>query len=190
MDDQGANGQAQSTVTVNSPPPNNQPPVADFSFTCADLTCEFDASGSNDPDGSIVQYLWTFGTGESTESGGPFKQYEYAVSGNYTVTLEVTDNLGASATTETTVFVPPVTVAIDLNLTTHKHKGQKSVTLAWSGAGGSQVDVFRNGTRLSTTSNDGEFLDNSLPKKTRSVAYQICETGPGAACSTEITGTF
>ena len=189
VDDQGANGQAQSTVTVTSTP-INQAPVADFSFTCGELTCDFDASGSNDPDGSIVQYLWTFGTGESTESGGPFKQYEYAISGNYTVTLEVTDNLGASATTETTVFVPPVTVAIDLNVSTKKIKGRKSATLTWSGAGGSQVNVFRNGTQLTTTANDGEYLDSSLPKNTRSIAYQICETGPGAACSAEITGTF
>src|SRR6185312_12341175 len=48
------------TVTVTAPPPPNQPPVAAFSSSCTQLTCNF-TSTSSDPDGTIASYAWTFG---------------------------------------------------------------------------------------------------------------------------------
>lgn len=185
-DDRGATGQASSTITVTSEPAN-EAPVADFSFTCAELVCEFDASASHDPDGSIEQYLWTFGASESTESGGPLKEHAYEASGYYTVTLEVTDDLGATATTETTVYVPPVSVVIELSATAHKDKGTKSVSLSWSGASTAQVEVLRDGALLTTIGNDGAYVDSDISNREKALRYQICETAPGTACSEEVT---
>ncbi|CCN34270.1 conserved hypothetical protein with Carbohydrate binding domain [Vibrio nigripulchritudo SO65] len=73
----------------------NQPPVADFTYTCNELACTFDASKSYDNDGSIVQYAWSYGNG-STGKGVKGVQ-NYVANGTYTVKLTVTDNGGKSA---------------------------------------------------------------------------------------------
>jgi len=75
----------------------NQPPVA--RFTCSELpeappfSVSFDATSSEDPDGRIVIYFWTFGDGSS--GGGKTIDHSYAQSGSYTVTLLVIAEGGA-----------------------------------------------------------------------------------------------
>ncbi len=79
----------------------NAAPVADFTSTCADTSCDFDASGSVDPDGSIAGYSWTFGDGAT--GSGPTPHHDYASGGDKSVTLTVTDNEGATGAVTTTV---------------------------------------------------------------------------------------
>ena len=67
----------------------------------APLTVRFSAAGSYDPDGTIIQYLWTFGDGESAT--GPLVTHEYALAGTYNVQLTVTDNDGKTGTTPLTL---------------------------------------------------------------------------------------
>ena len=43
-------------------------PLASFTFSCIELACSFDASGSSDPDGDITRYAWDFG--DNTEGVG------------------------------------------------------------------------------------------------------------------------
>jgi subtilisin family serine protease len=88
-------------------PPTNQQPVANFTYSAIDLAVSFNASGSSDPDGSIVSYAWNFGDGTTGSGVTPSKTYEAA--GTYTVTLTVTDNAGAtgSQTQNVTVTAPP-----------------------------------------------------------------------------------
>jgi len=107
-DDDGAKATATSTKTIL-----NRPPVASFTESASTvLTGEiiyFNASGSYDPDGSIVSYFWTFGDGTNTT--GVAVSHSYADNSTYTVTLTVTDNDGASATataTKTVLNRPPV----------------------------------------------------------------------------------
>jgi PKD repeat protein len=104
-DNMGAIGTIKHTVTVTAPPPPNQPPVADFTSSCADLTCTFtDSSGD---DGSVTAWSWDFGDNSgSVEAQNP--SYTFAAGGSYEVTLAVTDNNGASGTVTKTVTVPPV----------------------------------------------------------------------------------
>lgn len=70
----------------------------------AGVELTFDASGSYDPDGTIVSYYWDFGDGH--ESYEKIAVHAYDSPGTYTVTLEVTDNGGskATATKEITVL--------------------------------------------------------------------------------------
>jgi PKD repeat protein len=57
--------------------------------------CNFNGTGSNDPDGSISSYSWNFGDG--TTGSGAQVQHTYASKGTRTVALTVTDNNGATS---------------------------------------------------------------------------------------------
>ena len=54
----------------------------------------FDGTG-NDVDGQINSYLWQFGDGQASSVEDP--SHTYSVAGNYTASLTVTDNYGASS---------------------------------------------------------------------------------------------
>jgi len=64
-------------------------------------TFRFSALDSYDPDGAIVSILWDFGDG-ATEPGA-VRTHKYAQPGEYTVTVEVTDDDGLTAWAETLV---------------------------------------------------------------------------------------
>jgi PKD repeat protein len=81
----------------------NDPPSASFDATCADLTCDFDASGSSDPDGSIASYDWDFGDGNTAT--GATTSHTYDAGGTYAVTLTVTDDDGATDSSSQDVTV-------------------------------------------------------------------------------------
>jgi len=109
-DDDGATASANATKTVL-----NRPPIASFTEDATTvLTGEvihFDASGSSDPDGVVVSYFWAFGDG--TNATGVTVDHSYADNGNYTVTLTVTDDDGATDTADSIKHVlnrPPVAI--------------------------------------------------------------------------------
>jgi serine protease len=87
-------------------PDPNEPPVAEFSYSCDELDCTFDGSASTDPDGTIESHSWNFGDGNS--ASGEVVNHTFANDGSYTVTLTVTDNDGDSDSTS-----QQVTVAVD-----------------------------------------------------------------------------
>jgi methionine-rich copper-binding protein CopC len=57
----------------------------------------FDGTGSTDADGTIVSYAWNFGDGSTASTATA--THAYAVGGDYTVNLKVTDNVGLSGST-------------------------------------------------------------------------------------------
>jgi len=81
----------------------NTPPTANFTFDCNALTCNFDASSSYDNDGSITTYGWDFGDG--TIASSSVTSHSYSQEGNYSVSLKVTDNTGATNSTSQQVTV-------------------------------------------------------------------------------------
>jgi|GEM_PF-2956434 len=70
----------------------NLAPVANFSFTCPALRCDFQDQSTDD--GEIVSRVWNFGAAGSSLRN-PF--YKYGQPGTYPVTLTVTDNEGVSS---------------------------------------------------------------------------------------------
>ena len=107
IDKDGGSAQASAPVIVGPTSEPNQPPVAVIVVYLRDkdgLTFGFDGSSSSDPDpeGKIVTYEWNFGD-EKTETGVKVT-HTYAEEGNYTVTLTVTDDQGATGST--TVNIP------------------------------------------------------------------------------------
>src|SRR5207247_193522 len=73
--------------------------------------CSF-TSTSSDPDGSIASYRWTFGDGSAAVTTQN-ASHTYGAGGTYTVTLQVTDNQGATNSSSQSVTVtapnsPPV----------------------------------------------------------------------------------
>jgi PKD repeat protein len=101
-DNDGATDTQTRAVSVTAPVANT-PPVASFTSSCTDLTCNFNASGSSDPSGVIASYSWSFGASGVTASN------TFTSAGTYNVTLTVTDDEGAtdSQTNSVTVTAPP-----------------------------------------------------------------------------------
>jgi hypothetical protein len=71
------------------------------------LPVSFDGGGSQDADGSIVNYAWMFGDG--TQGSGSPVSHSYAQAGSYTCTLMVTDNDGNTARTNFPIQIEDVT---------------------------------------------------------------------------------
>ena len=108
-DDDGATDVHEFDVDVVVP---NVAPVADFTADCSGLTCDFDGSASNDPDGTIVSWVWDFGDGGS--GNGEVTEHEYLAGDTYPVSLTVTDNDGAMTTLveNVNVFDPNETTTV------------------------------------------------------------------------------
>jgi len=94
---------------VSAGVPFNQPPMAVISAAplsgTVPLTVSFNGSGSMDPDGTIVSYVWSFGDGTTTAAINP--SHTYTSAGTYIATLTVTDNDNLSASRSVIIFVNP-----------------------------------------------------------------------------------
>jgi len=93
-DDDGATDAASHQVAPTAPPAND-PPHAEFIVSCEELTCRF-TDQSTDADGTIASRGWDFGDGATSTERNP--SHTYAAAGQYTVTLRVTDDDGATDT--------------------------------------------------------------------------------------------
>lgn len=77
----------------------DQSPVASFKAARArpGVPTSLDASASSDPDGTIANYAWSFGEGQSISLSAPQTTHTFSAPGAYQVTLSLTDNEGCSA---------------------------------------------------------------------------------------------
>ncbi|MGC3995350.1 MAG: PKD domain-containing protein [Propionicimonas sp.] len=94
----------------------NEPPTASFQVDCADLTCTFDGSASNDPDGALASYAWEFGDGDTRTTSNSTVSHTYAAAGSYEARLVVTDDGGLTDGTTRTFDVsapPPEPSSVD-----------------------------------------------------------------------------
>ncbi len=84
----------------------DQPPIAEAGPNqniILGQTVNFDDSSSYDPDGQVVSYYWDFGDGEDCDQSCPSHIYNEV--GQFTATLTVTDDSGATFSDQTTINV-------------------------------------------------------------------------------------
>jgi len=100
-DSQNASSTHETTITVS-----NTPPEARFTMSpseaAIDETVQF-TDGSTDGNGAVVSWNWTFGDGATSSQQNP--SHAYSTAGTYTVTLQVTDDDGATDTTSLEIKV-------------------------------------------------------------------------------------
>ncbi len=164
----------------------NVPPVCNADGPYAGNVGEviqFDGTGSNDPDGSIVQYQWNFGDGNTGTNATP--THAYATPGDFTVTLTVTDDCERSSTCTSTAhinapphcdangpYAGPVGVPIQFNGTGSNDPGGVIVAYDWNfGDGGTGTGA----TPTHTYSNPG-FYTVTLCVTDNDRTTACCET--------------
>ncbi len=103
----------QRSVTVTIPP--NNPPVANFTYSCVQNVCSFDGRSSTDENAATLTYSWNFGNG--TTATGPVPTRTFTSAGTFTVTLTVKDEYALTGSTAQQVTIvepsgnlPPIPV--------------------------------------------------------------------------------
>ena len=146
-------------------PPANEVPVASFSRSCNALACRFDASESEDSDGTISDYSWDFGDGETGSGVNP--THAYALAGEYNVVLTVTDNAGATDSIDAMVNVADLTDQPWVNefhydnASTDRNEGIEIAGLAGTDLSGWTIVAYNgsNGTHYKTVDLSGVIFD-------------------------------
>jgi PKD repeat protein len=131
-DNRGGTATSTKDVTVTAP---NNVPTASFTATATNLSAAFDASASADSDGTIAGYAWNFGDGDSAT--GVTTTHAYDAAGDYLVTLTVTDDRGATASTTRIVSA---TVPANQNPTASFTAGASGLGIAVDGSASSDSD--------------------------------------------------
>ncbi len=160
------------------------PPVANFTSSCTLLACTFTSTSTDN--GSIAGVAWTFGDATSGTTNPVL--HTYAGSANYTVTLTVTDNLGATGVITKIVPVssvppnpPPVanftsscTLLACTFTSTSTDEAGPITNFSWN---------FGDGTALGTTS---PITHNYANGGNFSVSLTVVDVGGASATSTKV----
>ena len=179
-DDEGSEASERKTLNVAAA---NDGPVASFWYSCNEKTCSLDAMTSTES--NAVQYLWDFGDGHTNE--GASIVHEFGRSGTYRVKLTVIDSDNASAIQTQRIRITPP----ELELTGHRIRQtvKPLVNLTWKGAESDTVEIYRDGSLVTSTANDGKFTDLNMSSESKPLNYVLCETDSGR-CSDEIVLAF
>jgi subtilisin family serine protease len=78
---------------------------------------------------------------------------------------------------------------ISLAVRAYKVSGLQKADLTWNGATTTNVDIFRNGTKIATVTNNGAYTDNINVRGGGSYQYKVCEAATDT-CSAEATASF
>jgi|GEM_PF-3562965 len=119
--DADSDGICDSSFTVNDSQVDASPlsdeyvangdPTASFTHSPSSptpgATVSFDAAASADSDGSVVGYAWDFDGDGTTDATGRMATHTFPATGDYDLTLEVTDDRGGTDEVTKTVSVVP-----------------------------------------------------------------------------------
>lgn len=157
IDDRGGSSEIQKNVEVT-----HAAPVAAFTASASGLTVAVDGQGSSASDGATLSYDWKWGDGESNGSGGT-ASHKYADSGDYEITLTVTDSLGlAHATTKT--------VSVTAEVYTASDQFERTVSSGWGAADKGGTWSIQGGSASVTSVSSGVANINNAPGGTRELS--------------------
>lgn len=106
---------------------------------------------------------------------------------SFTCTISVQESFTKPAVCGGT---PPPVDVIALTTRGYRVSNRPRVDLTWTGSSATNVDVFRNGTRITTTANDGAHTDSSLAKNASGTfTYRVCNAGT-TTCSNDSSVSF
>jgi PKD repeat protein len=149
-------------------PPNNRPVVfinATPRNTPTNVPVTFTSTGTYDPEGVSLSYMWTFGDGATSTSQNPI--HAFSTNGTFNVRLDVSDGPN---TTSTNISITVTLVGVNLPPTASAaasvSAGPAPLAVNFSSAGSSDPD----GTALSYNWNfgDGTSSTSANPSKTYS----------------------
>ncbi len=184
-----ADASAVTANLVHSSGTVNQAPIASFlasaSTGTAPIAINFDATDSQDPEGAIASYSWSFGDG--AVGLGALVSHTFSSAGTYPVTLTVKDDTGVSSSSSKTITVnapvvvsdttpPSVTLISPLNGSRYSRYTIVNATATASDASGISKVRFYVGGNLKCTDTLAPYACNfSMPKGTnisvRATAY-------------------
>jgi extracellular elastinolytic metalloproteinase len=179
----GGGGNTVPVVAISSP-------ADGAGFTEGDAVT-FSGSATDFEDGDLSGSLaWTSSLDGSIGSGASFTTSTLST-GSHTITATVTDSGGANGSDSISISVTAVGGGGNITLAAsgRKVQGRHNIDLTWSGATSTNVDVFRNGSLLITTANDGAHTDATNNRGGATYQYQVCEAGT-STCSNVATVVF
>jgi serine protease len=160
-------------------------PQASFTYEADGLTATFTDS-SSDRNDDMVSWDWNFGDGAISSAQNPV--HSFAATGNYEVTLTVTDSEGLNSTENMLVSVSSVSIEAAVKRAYKSRLGRLRVDITWEGTSADMVDIFRNGVKIDTVENTGIYRDRERRATGNQFVYQICDAS--TACSNEVTVNF
>jgi hypothetical protein len=107
--------------------------------------------------------------------------------GSYTITYRITRIADARGRPVVGPERPPVTVPppISLQASVNTSPMGSNVKLNWTGASTASVDVYRDGAKIATTPNDGQYMTAITAPGT--YQYRVCNAGSTTFCSADVT---
>jgi hypothetical protein len=186
----GLQGTADSAVYVSQSKSTNSPPNVTITSptegACFDSGAGiiFVGSASDPEDGDLADSLvWTSDRDGQIGTGGSFSAV--LSNGTHTITASVSDSGSLTGSGSVTITAVSGKDGVELTATAYKIKGDKYADLTWNGATLTNVDVYRDGSLITTTTNDGAYTHGPFSKG-KPATYQVCEAGT-LNCSNEIT---
>jgi PKD repeat protein len=193
-DAEGLSHTKTSSITVGE---GNTAPVAGFTATCSATVCTFTSTSSDAAPGSIATYAWNFGDGGTADVSDPVHSYTITATTDFTVTLTVTDNQGASdveTQTVTVVVNTPPTAAFDhscsgavcsFTSTSTDVAPGTIVTYAWSFGDGATASVSNPSHSYAVTAPKDftvtlTVTDNDGASDTETQTINVAPPAPGA----------
>jgi serine protease len=160
-------------------------PEVSFAYEAEQLTATF-TDNSTDRNGDMASWNWNFGDGAESSEQNPV--HTFADTGDYEVTLTVTDAGGLSSSETMTVTVSSVDIEAVVKRAYKSRLGRLRVDITWEGATNGMIDIFRNGEKIDTVENAGIYRDRERRVTGSQFIYQICDAT--TACSNEVTVNF
>ncbi len=163
----------------------NQRPIASFVYTPQNPIIGeqilFNASSSTDSDGQIISFIWDFADGSSTRISQATITHSFATSNQYTISLQVINDKGATSSLATTTIsvakgtggqeIPTLSIVIN--------------EIAWMGTGsGSALRVDEWIELYNTTSTDIDLNNWTLSWAHGTTTYSITFSTSTAATTT------